>query len=199
VAQQVPNDAAALARRRITESIEVKRRLLDEPEALHCITDMAAAFVRACRDGGKVVFLGNGGSAADAQHLAAEFTGRFVLDRRPLPAIALATNGSITTAIANDYSFEDVFRREIEALVEQRDVVVAISTSGRSANVLRACETARARGATTIGWTGEHGRQLASRVDHCLRVPSADTARIQEVHMTVGHVLCEFTEAMLCA
>jgi D-sedoheptulose 7-phosphate isomerase len=194
VARRVLNDAAALARRRITESIEVRRRLLDEPEALRCISDMAAAVVRACRDGGKVVFLGNGGSAADAQHLAAEFAGRFVLDRRPLPAIALATNGSITTAIGNDYGFEDVFRREIEALVEARDVVVAIS-----ANVLRACESARARGATTIGWTGEHGGQLACRVDHCLRVPSADTARIQEVHITVGHVLCEFAEAVLCA
>ena len=199
MARRVLNDAAALARRRITESIEVKRRLLEEPEALRCISEMAAALVRACRDGGKVVFLGNGGSAADAQHLAAEFAGRFVLDRRPLPAIALATNGSITTAIGNDYGFEDVFRREIEALVEARDVVVAISTSGRSANVLRACESARARGATTIGWTGEHGGQLACRVDHCLRVPSADTARIQEVHITVGHVLCEFAEAVLCA
>ncbi len=145
-------------------------------------------------------FFGNGGSAADAQHLAAEFTNRYVLERAPLPAIALTTDSSALTSIANDFGYELVFSKQLEALARAGDVAFAISTSGNAANVLRAVETCRARGVVTVALTGGSGGALATRVDHVLCVDATrSTARIQETHSVIGHVICELVENALAA
>lgn len=144
--------------------------------------------------GGKILWMGNGGSAADSQHLAAEFVGRYVKERRGLPSIALTTDTSILTSVGNDYGYDYVFARQIEALCTDKDLVVGISTSGNSSNVLRAMEAAKAIGATTVGWTGEGGGKLASICDMMLAIPSKVTARIQEAHILIGHILCELID-----
>ena len=154
-----------------------------------------ARLVSATVAGGRTVFFcGNGGSAAEAQHLAAELVGRFVRDRGALPAVALSADGSVITAVGNDYGFERVFARQIEALGRRGDLLVAMTTSGRSPNILEAVRAARARGLAVIGMTGEGGAALARRCDAALVVPSRETARIQEVHLLVGHILCERAE-----
>lgn len=145
--------------------------------------------------GGRLFLAGNGGSAADAQHIAAELTGRFLRDRRPMAAIALHANSSSTTAIGNDFGYEQVFARELAALGRDGDVLVAISTSGNSANVLRAVDAARERGIAVIGLTGEPGGRLRDCCDVCLAVPTSHTPRIQEMHITIGHTICELLEA----
>ncbi len=155
---------------------------------------MADAVVSALRSGGKVLLFGNGGSAADAQHLAAELVGRFAKERAALPALALSVNTSVLTAIGNDYSYDRVFERQVEALARKGDVAVGISTSGNSPNVLRAIERAKAQGCTTIGMTGRKGGKLAGMVDICFSSPSDDTPRIQEVHITAGHIMCALVE-----
>lgn len=142
------------------------------------------------RQGGKILFVGNGGSAADAQHLAAEFVGRFEKERRGLAAIALTTDTSILTAVGNDYGFDQVFSRQVEALARPGDVVVGISTSGNSPNVVQALMVAKDLGAITIGMTGESGGKMASICDLCIQVPSKITARIQEAHILIGHIVC---------
>jgi D-sedoheptulose 7-phosphate isomerase len=147
--------------------------------------------------GGKLLLCGNGGSAADCQHIAAELTGRFVADRRPLAALALTTDTSALTAIANDYSFDDVFSRQVLALARPGDCVIGISTSGRSANVLRAVAAAREVGATSVGLLGRDGGELKSTCDHCVIVPSHVTARIQEAHGLIGHAWCALIEQAL--
>jgi D-sedoheptulose 7-phosphate isomerase len=176
--------------------VAVKEALLADI-AVETMAEIAAAALAALGAGNKILFFGNGGSAADAQHLAAELMGRFRLERRALPALALADNSSSVTAIANDYGYDDVFSRQIEGLAEAGDVAIGISTSGRSANVIRGLETAAARGLTTVALTGSGGEALRAICDHCLCVPSRDTARIQECHMLVGHTLCEAVEAEL--
>jgi D-sedoheptulose 7-phosphate isomerase len=148
-------------------------------------------------NGGKLLIAGNGGSAADAQHIAAELTGRFVRERRPLPAIALHCNSSALTAIGNDYGYEHVFARELSAHARPGDVFLAISTSGGSKNILRAIEAAREKNATVIGLTGESGGSMQAACDLCLCVPSKSTARIQEMHITIGHAICELLEEAL--
>lgn len=153
---------------------------------------MASAF----RKGNKVVFFGNGGSAADAQHLAAELAGRFSLDRGPLPAIALTTNSSVLTAIANDYGYEHVFARQVKALVQPGDVVIGISTSGESPNVIKGIEEARRCGATTVAFTGDKGK-LKDAAELALCVRSAETPHIQEAHITAGHIICALVEKEL--
>lgn len=163
------------------------------------IAACAAVLVAALRAGNKVLFLGNGGSAADAQHIAAELVGRFGGDRAPLPAIALTVDTSAITAIANDYGYDHVFERQVRALARPGDVVVAITTSGRSRSVLLAVEAARASGAKVVGLTGAAGAAFARTCDAALVVPTRDTARIQELHITAGHVLCEIVEAELFA
>ena len=158
----------------------------------------AAVLIEEClRSGGKLLFCGNGGSASDAQHLVAEFVGRFVLERRALPAIALTANTSILTAIGNDYSYEVVFSRQVEALGRPGDVVVGISTSGNSPNVIAAMKKATELGMKTIGLAGKDGGALAKCVDISLVVPAKITARIQECHITIGHILCELVENSL--
>ena len=156
----------------------------------------AALLITGClRNGGKVLFFGNGGSAADAQHLAAELVGRFVRERAGLPAIALTTDSSILTAVGNDYGFEQVFARQIQALGRAGDVAVALSTSGNSANVLEGVKEARKRKLKTIGLTGKDGGALAQRADVAVTIPSTSTARIQECHIAIGHLFCELVDA----
>lgn len=157
----------------------------------------AGAMTESLEHGGKVLLCGNGGSAADAQHLAAELVGRFVLERRPLPAIALTTDSSILTAVGNDYGFEDVFIRQVQAHGRTGDVLVGISTSGNSSNVLQAVQVARGLGMLTIGLSGRDGGRLAEQVDFPIVVNSSSTARIQECHIAIGHILCELVEAAL--
>jgi D-sedoheptulose 7-phosphate isomerase len=158
------------------------------------VIDLAAELGDALEQGGKLVVFGNGGSAADSQHFAAELVGRFMRPREPLPAIALTTDTSALTAIGNDFDFGEVFARQVRALVRGTDLVVAISTSGQAESVVRGAEAARERGARTWGLTGEGGGRLAGIVDRCLRVPSAATARIQEAHITVIHAVCELVD-----
>jgi phosphoheptose isomerase len=180
----------------LNESGELKKRLA--AEQTENIAKASQAMATALARGGKVLLFGNGGSAADAQHIAAEFVGRFAQEREPLPAIALTTDTSALTAIGNDYGFEQVFARQVRALGRTGDVVVAISTSGRSVNVLSGLEAARERGLITIGLTGGDGGLLGRIVDIPIIVPSASTARIQECHIAVGHVLCEIVEGLVC-
>ncbi|WP_276271754.1 D-sedoheptulose-7-phosphate isomerase [Haloarcula litorea] len=179
------------------ESVAAKRRYLDDEDALATVERVGEAMAEALAAGDKVVLFGNGGSAADAQHIAAELSGKFRRERPGLPAVALTTNTSSVTAIANDFGYETVFARQVEGMVSAGDVVVGISTSGTSENVLRGIEAAADLGATTVGLTGESGGDLAGMVDHCVTAPSADTARIQEVHITVGHAVCGIVEGML--
>ncbi len=160
---------------------------------------IADAITRAFRNGGKVLIAGNGGSAADAQHIAGEFLSRFNFDRNPLPAIALTTDTSVLTAIGNDYGFEHAFERQVRGLGRAGDVLIAISTSGRSPNVLRALEAARAIGMTTVGFTGDGTRDMAAYCDHCLAAPSAETPLIQQIHIVAAHAICALVERELFA
>ncbi len=161
------------------------------------IADMAALLADSFRNGNKLLVMGNGGSAADAQHFAAEMVGRFKLERKALPAVALSTDTSILTAIGNDYGFDVVFRRQVEALAASGDVVVGISTSGNSPNVQSALELARKRGCRTIGLLGRDGGSIKSVCDLALVIPSNDTPRIQEGHTTIIHIVCDLVEKAL--
>jgi phosphoheptose isomerase len=182
---------------RLDESSRLKRCLAFAQSGN--INRAGHAIAAALADGGKVLLFGNGGSAADAQHIAAEFVGRFTRDRAPLPVLALTTDTSALTAIGNDYGFTQIFARQLRALGRPGDVAVAISTSGRSPNILAGVATARGQALTTIGLTGRKGALLAGRTDIPIVVPSASTARIQECHITIGHILCEMVEALLFA
>lgn len=173
------------------DSSRTLRELANEAPA---IEKAARAIVKSLRGGHKLLAFGNGGSAADAQHLTAELSGRFEKDRRGLPAVALTTNPSAVTAIANDYSYDEIFSRQMEGLVQRGDVVVAISTSGNSANVLAGAKEAKKVGATVIAWTGKGGGKLKALADVCLDVPSQRTARIQEGHLALLHTLCAIVE-----
>lgn len=179
----------------LAESIRVKQRLL--AECSEAILKAGQLLIESVMSGGKVLLFGNGGSAADAQHIAAELVGRFQQERRALPAVALTTDTSALTALSNDYGFERVFARQIEALANHGDVVVAISTSGASANVLAGVMAARQRGCKVIGLTGANGKRLAALCDAPVLVPSDRTARIQEAHITIGHLWCEILEACI--
>lgn len=181
--------------RRLEESILIKQAVAESN--IREIEDMAKLIITAYRTGGKVVLFGNGGSAADAQHIACELVGQFALKRRAFPAIALTTNTSTLTAVANDYGYNTVFSRQVEALVNEKDVVVGISTSGDSPNVVEAIEMAKKKGARTIGLIGGNGGKLAEVADLVLIVPSDSTPRIQEVHITIGHIICELVEKEL--
>ncbi|MEA2450311.1 MAG: D-sedoheptulose 7-phosphate isomerase [Thermoleophilaceae bacterium] len=178
---------------RIEASVAVHRDLLD-PELCALVADVAGAIAESLRRGGKLVLFGNGGSAADAQHIAAELVGRYLRDRAALPALALTDNSSILTAVANDYGYDHVFKRQVEAVCRAGDVALALSTSGDSPNVVAGVEAARTAGARTVGLTGAGGGHLLELCDVCIRVPSDDTPRIQEAHALIGHVLCEIVE-----
>jgi D-sedoheptulose 7-phosphate isomerase len=189
----------ALVRSRIAEHAETVHAMLGDPALLAATCTAAELLAGALRAGRKAIFCGNGGSAADASHLAAELVGRFCLERDPLPALALTDNASALTAIGNDYGFAEVFARQVRGLGQPGDVLVALSTSGGSPNVLAAVEAADALGLRTIALTGRAGGRLAGLAELCLRVPSDDTARVQEGSMLLGHAVCELVEQALCA
>ena len=178
----------------LEENIEVIRGLKTQAEI---IVEIAESLIETFRSGGKVLFFGNGGSAADAQHLTAEFIGRFKLEREALPAIALNANSSTITSIGNDYSFEETFARQVEALGKTGDLAIALSTTGNSQNVLSACISARKRKMKIIGLSGGGGGKLRELVDICLVAPTANTPRIQESHITAGHIIAELVEEAL--
>jgi D-sedoheptulose 7-phosphate isomerase len=179
-------------RRQLEESARVKQSFSDG--LIGRIAQFAEKSAAALRTGGKIVFFGNGGSAADALHLAAELVVRLRTERPGLAALALTTNPSVLTAAGNDYGFERIFSRQIESLVAHNDILVALSTSGTSPNVIRGLEAGRTRGAYLVAFTGETGGQLASKVDLLLNVPSLDAQRIQECHITIGHIACSLIE-----
>jgi len=183
-----------LIKKNIAASAAVKQLMLEDETLLANMEAAAQLMIAAFRNGGKVLFCGNGGSAADAQHLAAELSGRFYTDRPPLYAEALHVNSSYVTAVANDYGYELVFARMVEAAGRPGDVLVALSTSGNSPNILKAVEQARKQGMTVIGFTGASGGLLRAHSDVLLNVPSVDTPRIQEAHILIGHILCEIVE-----
>jgi D-sedoheptulose 7-phosphate isomerase len=186
----------------LEEELKIHTRIMEQTikECAPAIAEISACLEECFRGGNKLMMCGNGGSAADSQHMAAEFVNRFRLDRAALPAIALSVDTSVLTSIGNDSSYDLIFSRQVEALAKTGDVLAVISTSGGSPNVLKALETARARGVKTIGFTGEKGRQtLAPRCDICLVVPSADTPRVQEVHEFVWHAICGKVENALFA
>src|SRR5579859_1299700 len=184
----------ALVSERIQENIGVNQIMLNDVAFQQIIADAGAALMEVLREGKKALFFGNGGSAADAQHLAAELTGRFQVERRALPGLALTVNAASLTAIANDYSFDHVYARQVESLGVQGDAAVGITTSGQSRNVLCALETARKQGLVTVALTGRRGSLLKSLVDFCICIPSDETPRIQEGHILTGHILCEIIE-----
>ncbi len=183
---------------RVTELIEAsiatKQSLLRSPEVVLTVARVSEILANALKQGNKALLFGNGGSAADAQHIAAELVGRFAFDRPALPALALSVNSSCVTAIGNDYGFDRVFSRQLEALARPGDIAIAISTSGNSTNVLHAMSTARKIGLKTIGLTGRSGGNLRNAVDYCICVPSNETPRIQECHILVGHIISELVE-----
>ena len=183
--------------RQISESITVKEAMLNDAELINVVESIAALIVETYRNGGKVLLAGNGGSAADAQHIAAELVSRFTLDRPALPAMALTTDTSILTAISNDYGYDSLFSRQLEANAKPGDVFIAISTSGNSPNIVRALKTAYDIGVVAVGLTGATGGEMADLCRYCVNIPSTDIPRIQEGHITVGHILCASTEQVL--
>lgn len=186
-------------KKKIAGIIEHNRKtVLGLINEIDTIKQFAAAACAAYRKGGKLVFFGNGGSAADAQHLATEMVCRFKKNRKSLPALSLTTNASMLTAVGNDFSFDRIFARQIESLVTKKDVVVGISTSGNSANVLCGIKEASRIGAYTVGLSSSKDTKLKKLVDLSIRVPSTDTPRIQECHILIGHILCELVEDALC-
>lgn len=179
----------------LNKAIALLQGMADDPALYQMIVDAVQLSVDALKNGHKLLFAGNGGSAADAQHWAGELVSRFYYDRPGLPAIALTTDTSILTAIGNDYGYDYVFARQVEALGQAGDVLIAISTSGNSRNIVRAIEAAREKRMVVIGFTGQSGGRMADACDLCFRVPSSETPRIQEGHEVLGHLLCALIEA----
>jgi len=184
-------------KKNLQDSIDVKKLILENEELIKTISKVAEEFVYAFRNDKKVLIAGNGGSAADAQHIAAELSGRFYIDREPLFAEALHVNTSYLTAVANDYSYDEVFARLIKAKGRKGDIFVGISTSGNSRNIIKALEVANDIGMITVGFTGESGGKMKNLCKYLINVPSTDTPRIQESHITIGHIICEIVEKEL--
>ena len=180
----------------ISSSIAVKQAVLNESKLLETVQNVSNELVKCLRFNNRIYFCGNGGSAADAQHLAAEFSGRFYTDRKALPAEALHCNTSYLTAVANDYSYDVVYSRLIEGIDNEGDVVVGLSTSGNSANIVKAFEVARDKRVITVGFTGKDGGKMKSLSDFLINVPSTDTPRIQESHIMLGHIICQMVEEL---
>lgn len=178
----------------ISNSVEVKNRILSDERMLKTVEEISSKIVEALKNGNRVYFCGNGGSAADAQHLAAEFSGRFYTDREALPAEALHCNTSYLTAVANDYSYDVVYARLVKGIGNKGDFLVGLSTSGNSPNIVKAFEAAREKGIHTVGFTGEAGGKMKELSDYLLNVPSKDTPRIQESHIMLGHIICQLVE-----
>jgi D-sedoheptulose 7-phosphate isomerase len=180
----------------INASIAVKQSILTDDSMIGNVQQIAVEMVKTLKEGGRIYFCGNGGSAADAQHLAAEFSGRFYTDRKALPAEALHCNTSYLTAVANDYSYDVVYARLIDGIANPGDFVVGLSTSGNSANIVKAFETARSKKVKTVGFTGNDGGRMRELSDYLLNVPSTDTPRIQESHIMLGHIICQLVEEL---
>jgi len=183
--------------RSISDSIAAKQAILNNPELLQTIQEVADTMITALRSGNRVLWCGNGGSAADAQHLAAELSGRFYYDRPPLNSEALHCNTSYLTAVANDYGYELIYSRMIDGACKQGDLLVGISTSGNSKNILNAFRKAKELGVVTVAMTGKTGGEMRQVADYLLNVPSMDTPRIQESHIMLGHIICEIVEAQM--
>lgn len=181
----------------LAASISTKQKALQDENLIQTVQKVTEKVTAAFLSGNKVLFCGNGGSAADAQHLAAEFSGRFYTDRNPLPSEALHCNTSYLTAVANDYGYEFVFSRMVKGMGKKGDILFGLSTSGNSKNILAAFETARSMGMTTIGMTGETGGKMKPLSDFLINIPSSDTPRIQECHITFGHIICQLVEESL--
>ena len=181
----------------IEASIETKRQVLDNESLLQTVSSIVDECVKAFRNGNRIYFCGNGGSAADAQHLAAEFSGRYYLDRKALPSEALHCNTSYLTAVANDYSYDVIYSRIVEGICQRGDVLVGLSTSGNSANIVKAFESARSLGVITVGFTGITGGVMKELSDYLINIPSADTPRIQESHILIGHIICQLVEEQI--
>jgi D-sedoheptulose 7-phosphate isomerase len=177
------------------ESAAVKRQFVEKNR--QAIVDLATRIADSFSHGRKLLLFGNGGSAADAQHLAAEFVNRFMIERPPLPALALTTDTSIITSIGNDYDYSEIFSKQIKALGSEGDIAIGISTSGNSPNIIKAIEAAKTQGILTVGFTGKDGGKVAGMVDMLFNVESKTTARIQETHITLGHVICELVDQIL--
>lgn len=180
----------------ISDSIAVKHLLLEDNAMLTRVQQVAAGMVNTLKNNGRIYFCGNGGSAADAQHLAAEFSGRFYTDRQALPADALHCNTSYLTAVANDYSYDVVYARLIQGIANPGDFLVGLSTSGNSGNIVKAFEVAREKKVITVGFTGKDGGKMKPLSDYLINVPSTDTPRIQESHIMLGHIICQLVEEM---
>ncbi len=178
----------------IQSSIDAKQQLLENEALLRTIRDCSHIITDAFRNGKRVYLCGNGGSASDAQHIAAEFTGRFYLDRKALPAEALHCNSSYMTAVANDYSYDVVYARLVEGIMNEGDILIGLSTSGNSTNIVKAIEMAKTKGVITIGFTGQKGGKMRELCNFLIDVPSNDTPRIQECHILVGHIVCQLVE-----
>jgi len=187
-------DKNLLIKQAIQSSVETKNKIFMDPELLSLIDKTAEAMITAFKAGKKVLFCGNGGSAADAQHLAAELSGKYYLDREPLSAEPLNINTSFMTAVANDLSYDQVFSRLVKAVGKPGDVLVALSTSGKSPNILKALQTARDLGMVTVGFSGETGGSMGEFCKYLIKVPSIDTPRIQESHTLIGHIVCDIVE-----
>ena len=180
----------------ISSSIAVKQSILGDTQLLETVENISNEMVKCLKNGNRIYFCGNGGSAADAQHLAAEFSGRFYTDRKALPAEALHCNTSYLTAVANDYSYDVVYSRLIDGIANEGDIVVGLSTSGNSGNIVKAFDVARGKGVITVGLTGKDGGKMKPLSDFLLNVPSTDTPRIQESHITLGHIICQMVEEL---
>lgn len=181
-------------KRIIEDSIATKQAIVSGQTLMQTASKIADAITLCYRNGGKVLFCGNGGSAADAQHLAAELSGRFYFDRPPLDAEALHVNSSYVTAVANDYTYDEIYSRYVNGVGKKGDVLIGISTSGNSENILRALKVAKSKGLVTVAMTGESGGKMKDVVDYLLNVPSTDTPRIQEAHIMLGHIFCQIVE-----
>lgn len=182
---------------KLQASVQLKQEVLNNTELLETLNTVVEKIIQAYRNNNKVLWCGNGGSAADSQHLAAELSGRFYYDRAPLSSEALHVNTSYITAVANDYSYDVIYSRLIQAMGQPGDVLIGLSTSGNSGNVIKAFETAREKGMITVGFTGQTGGKMKAVSDYLINIPSTDTPRIQEVHMLLGHTLCEMVELAL--
>lgn len=178
----------------IEKSISTKQQIVDDGKLMSVVLEIANTITQCYQNGGKVLFCGNGGSAADAQHMAAELSGRFYFDRPPLEAEALHVNSSYVTAVANDYSYNEIYSRYVNGVGKKGDVLIGISTSGNSENILRALLVAKNKGLTTVAMTGTTGGKMKDVVDFLLNVPSDDTPRIQEAHILLGHIICQIVE-----
>lgn len=183
----------------IQASVDVKQRILTDEQLIETVNDCVQVIVKAFESGNKVLFCGNGGSASDAQHLAAEFSGRFYTDRDALPAEALHCNTSYITAVANDYSYDVIYSRLLKGIGNHGDVLIGLSTSGNSKNIVSAFEVAKEKGMTTIAFTGATGGKLKDLSDYLINIPSDDTPRIQESHITLGHIICQLVEEIYFA